>query len=156
MTTSAEILRAISRRSPFPARRPPGAGDRSKDVAALKVLVVEDESIIGWALRDLLEDMGHEVVEIVSSGTAAVAAAAEHQPQLVFMDINLGRGMNGIEAAELIASQGPARTIFVSAYGDGDTAASIARRVPGSPLLAKPVSLLSIEAAIARLFARRH
>ena len=49
-----------------------------------------------------------------------------------------------------------ARTIFVSAYGDGDTAASIARRVPGSPLLAKPVSPISIEAAIERLFARRH
>jgi hypothetical protein len=46
--------------------------------------------------------------------------------------------------------------IFVSAYGDGDTAASIARRVPGSPLLAKPMSPVSIEAAIARLFARRH
>src|SRR5687767_13689235 len=117
MTTSAEILRAISRRSPFPSRRPPGGGNISKGFPALKILVVEDESIIGWALRDLLEDMGHEVVDIVSSGATAVAAAAEHQPQLVFMDINLGRGMSGIDAAELIASQGPARTIFVSAYG---------------------------------------
>ncbi|HEX8239501.1 MAG TPA: response regulator [Allosphingosinicella sp.] len=156
MMASIEILRATSRKPPLPVRTTGPGEDAPTDLGVLKVLIVEDESVIAWALQSLLEDLGHEVVAVASSGEAAVAAAAKHHPQLVMMDINLGRGPDGIEAAQRILSNGSAHVIFVSAYADEGTRARIAERVPGAPLVAKPVSARSIQSALATAFARQH
>jgi CheY-like chemotaxis protein len=94
---------------------------------------------------------GHEVVDMAASGERALASAAEFQPDLIMMDINLGRGINGIEAAQGIKKQQSANIIFVSAYGDPETRAQVQEAVPGAPLLTKPVDLASLKKTISRV-----
>ena len=83
----------------------------------LKILVVDDESLIAMALSDQLEFLGHEVVGTASGGDEAIALAAEHQPDLVLMDIHLG-GMDGLEAAARINSARPTAVIILTGFPD--------------------------------------
>lgn len=154
MMGAIDILHASSRKPPPPVGLERGGKAASAGLGPLKILVVEDEAVIGWALQSLLEDLGHEVVDVASSARAAVAAAAELRPELVVMDIHLGRGLDGIAAAEQIRSRSDAIVIFVSAYGDEATRARVEARLPGAPLVSKPVSPQAIRAAIARAFSR--
>ena len=62
-------------------------------------MVVEDERITAEIIRFRLEDMGHTVTAIVSSGEKAIQKVAETKPDLVLMDIVLKGDMDGIEAA---------------------------------------------------------
>ena len=156
MTTGTEIFHATSRKAPPPAGAVDAPRIRSKALGSLKVLIVEDESVIAWALQSLVEDLGHEVVDVASSGEVAIAAAVKHQPELILMDIHLGRGLDGIEAAERIQASGAVTVIFVSAYGDAATKARINDCVPGAPLLTKPVSVQAIQRAIDAAFGTRH
>jgi CheY-like chemotaxis protein len=152
MIAASEILHFMSRPTPPPGGVAAGGQDPLPTIGSLTVLVVEDESVIGWALQSLLEDLGHEVVGVVGSGEAAVRVAALRRPELVVMDIQLGKGLDGIEAAGQILAAGSPKVIFASAYGDDGTRARIAECVPGAPLVSKPVSMASVRTAIAKAF----
>lgn len=156
MRAGTEILKATAGKAPPPTRDVGVTGDRAIAISSRKVLIVEDESIIAWALQSLVEDLGHEVVDVLSSGEAAISAAAQHQPELILMDINLGHGIDGIEAAERIQAALAVTVIFVSAYGDEATRDRIKDRVPGAPLLTKPVSAKAICHAIELTSMPRH
>lgn len=99
-------------------------------LAPRNVMVVEDDPILMLDLVSLLERPGHRVVARASRGEAAVAAFARLQvasivPDLVLLDIHLGRGMNGIEAARQIRALDPDVAIaFRSAHGDAATRAN--------------------------------
>lgn len=104
-----------------------------------RILIVEDDTIIAWSLEALLSEMGHEIVDIAATGERALASAAEFEPDLVMMDINLGSGMNGIEAASTIRRRRPTKVVFVSAYGDPEMRDKVRQAVPDAPILSKPV-----------------
>jgi CheY-like chemotaxis protein len=72
------------------------------------------------------------------------------------MDINLGRGMSGIEAAQGIRRRHAAHIVFVSAYGDPDMRDKVQAAVPGAPLLAKPVAADALERTISRMRSISH
>ena len=132
--------------------RPGGAPGEGQDKArtSLRVVVVDDEIFVAMHLEAVLEDLGHSVVAIVSSGEAAVDEVAFHAPDLIFMDINLGGGIDGVEAARRILLNGAAPIVFVSAYGDDATRARIEAIAPGAGLVAKPVTPGALRSAVER------
>jgi CheY-like chemotaxis protein len=137
-------------------KAPPAGLDRPSNgagasVQRLRILIVEDDTIIAWTLETLLQDLGHEVVDIAASGEHALRLAREFQPELIMMDINLGSGMDGIETARNIKGFSSAQVVFVSAYGDPDTRARVQSAVPGAPLLTKPVAPDELERMISRI-----
>jgi len=81
-----------------------------------KILVVEDEIITAMELKILLEDEGHIVSDLISSGELAVKKAIEIQPDLVIMDIQLKGVMDGIEAAEEIQTLLHIPVIYFTAF----------------------------------------
>ena len=81
----------------------------------MRALIAEDEALIRLDLREMLEEDGHEVVGEASDGALAVALARELEPDVVFMDIEMP-GMNGIEAAGLIAAERLAPVVMVTAF----------------------------------------
>jgi CheY-like chemotaxis protein len=83
-------------------------------VASLSILIVEDESAIAELLSDVLAGMGHEVCAIAGSEGEAVAAAAAHHPDLMIVDVGLGKG-SGVVAVEQILRTGHIPHVFVSA-----------------------------------------
>lgn len=65
----------------------------------LRVLIVEDETIIAWDLRRTIEKLGCEVSSIASDADTAVASARADNPDLILMDITLRGVKTGIDAA---------------------------------------------------------
>jgi two-component system, response regulator PdtaR len=68
---------------------------------ALRIVLVEDDPMIGALLADVLKDMGHDVCAIEVTKEAAVAAATHHRPELVIADARLG-DESGIAAIDEI------------------------------------------------------
>ncbi len=84
------------------------------------ILVVDDETIIAKGIEKRLKGLGYAVVGLAATGEEAVARAAESRPDLVLMDINLGAGMDGVEAAARIRAAG-VPVVFLTAFSDADT-----------------------------------
>ena len=58
-------------------------------MAKARILIVEDEAIIASVISGALRKFNYEVVDILNSGEAAVAAALDKKPDLILMDIRL-------------------------------------------------------------------
>ena len=90
-------------------------------MAVVKVLVVEDDGIIGRHIQKSLERLGYEVVGVLLSGEEAVEKVVALNPDLVLMDISLSGKMDGVQAAELIHRQVNLPIIFLTAFADPQT-----------------------------------
>ncbi|MCE8422569.1 MAG: PAS domain S-box protein [Candidatus Methanoperedens sp.] len=90
-------------------------------MTSLKILVVEDEAIVALDIKNRLEHLGYTIPAIASSGEEAIKKADETCPDLILMDIMLGEGMDGIEAAGHIHKRIDIPIIFLTAYADDET-----------------------------------
>ncbi len=112
----------------------------------MRVLIVEDEMVLAYALRRQLEARGHEVIRPVTNGKAGVASCCANSPEIVLMDIRMP-GMDGLEATRQIMAQCPTCIIVMTAYGDEETA-SKAEAAGAMGYLTKPVTIEQVMAAI--------
>lgn len=78
---------------------------------AEKVLIVDDEKLVRWSLRQKCEEWGYHVVE-AESGAAGLRLAAHESPDLVLLDVRLG-DMNGIDVLEEMKKAGDARAVIM-------------------------------------------
>lgn len=82
-------------------------------MTALRVLVVEDDAMIGLLLAEMLEDMGYSVCAVAATEEDAVADAARCRPGLMIVDQQLREG-TGLSAVERILRNGPVPCVFIS------------------------------------------
>jgi CheY-like chemotaxis protein len=90
-------------------------------VAKVRILIVEDESVVAKDIEIRLKGLGYAVSAIASSGEGAIQKAAETHPDLVLMDIVLKGDMDGIEAASQIRSRLNIPVLYLTAYTDEKT-----------------------------------
>ena len=87
------------------------------------VLLVEDEAMIAVAQRRALESAGYQV-SVAHSGEEALTLISESlKPDLVLMDIDLGPGMDGAEAAQRILEKENLPVVFLSSHAEGEVVA---------------------------------
>ena len=111
-----------------------------------KALIVDDEDLARKLLREMLSNHGEiEIAAECANGMEAVKAAAEHKPDLLFLDVQMPK-LTGFDVLELIERQGIA-VIFVTAY---DQFAMKAFEVHAVDYLLKPFSRERFEAALQR------
>ena len=112
-----------------------------------KIMVVENERIVAHNLARQLTDLGYDVVATAYSGEEAVDKFREVHPDLVLMDIVLAGEMDGIQAAETIASLSGAPVVYLTAYADDKT---FSRATLTSPFgyIMKPVKKEQLYVAI--------
>ena len=113
-----------------------------------RVLVIDDEPSICWAIREYLGDLGHEV-EVAASAEAGLALAGHGPHDVVVLDVHLP-GIDGLSAlAQLRELEGPAPIIVITAFGNLDTAV---RAMEGGAFdyLVKPFDLDQAAAVITR------
>ena len=111
-----------------------------------KALIVDDEELARKLLREMLTC--HPEIEIAAecgNGMEAVKAAAEHKPDLLFLDVQMPK-LTGFDVLELIERE-KVGVIFVTAY---DQYAMKAFEVHAVDYLLKPFSRERFEAALGR------
>jgi two-component system LytT family response regulator len=114
----------------------------------MKALIIDDEDLARAVVREHLA--AHPDVEIAAecaNGFEAIKAAALHQPDLIFLDIQMPK-LDGFEVLELLEAEGkrPA-VVFVTAYDQHALRAFEAQAVD---YLLKPFSKARFEAALAK------
>ena len=81
------------------------------------LLLVEDEVLIALGERQILEKEGYRVLHVSDGESAVEAICVQNQPvDLVLMDIHLGAGIDGIEAARQILQSRDIPLIFLSSH----------------------------------------
>jgi two-component system, sensor histidine kinase and response regulator len=113
-----------------------------------KILIVDDVVDNLDMLTDMLKDQGHTVL-IATSGTEALAAVAEHLPDLILLDIQMPL-MNGYEVCEHIKSNPATQdipVIFLSALAE---TRDIVRgfEVGGADYISKPFQFREVVARV--------
>ena len=94
----------------------------SPDREAVGVLIVDDQAPFRRAAKMVMAATpGFDVIGEAETGERAVELFEELAPGLVLMDINLGPGINGIEAARRITAAHPDATVLLlSTYQAAD------------------------------------
>jgi PAS domain S-box-containing protein len=87
----------------------------------VKILVVEDESIVAWELQSRLQNLGYSVPAVAFSGEEAISKTEAHHPDLVLMDIVLEGEMDGIETAHHINARFDIPVVYLTAHSDEKT-----------------------------------
>jgi len=114
-------------------------------------LVVEDEFFIAEMLRDMLEDMGIEVCAIAEDTQGAIAAAQQHRPDIILMDVRLKGQEDGVDAALAIYRFLPGSPIlFITGSREQSTVDRINEDHPAG-LLYKPFRADRLQAKVREL-----
>jgi len=111
-----------------------------------RVLIAEDEALIRLDLAEMLAEEGYEVVAAVEDGEQAVAKAEELRPDLVILDVKMPV-LDGIAAAERIASQRIAPVVMLTAFSQRDLVER-ARDAGAMAYLVKPFGKSDLTPAI--------
>ena len=99
-------------------------------------------------LQNVVEDLGHRVVDVARTHREALKAIQHHQPGLILADIQLADGSSGLEAVNDILGSFEVPVIFITAYPE--------RFLTGAPpepafLIAKPFSVETLRAVISQV-----
>lgn len=94
----------------MPKTNPPVTDKRKK------ILLVEDESLIALMESELLESGGYEVITALTGEKALEIFEQDHSIDLVLMDIDLGKGIDGAETARRMLAIRDVPVVFISSH----------------------------------------
>ncbi|MBC7264789.1 MAG: response regulator transcription factor [Chloroflexi bacterium] len=120
----------------------------------LRILVVDDEKDLVWALQYSLSDEGYEVFGAYD-GVQALALARRHRPDLVVLDITM-RGMDGLETCRSLRRDpalGAVPILFLTVRSDVKDRVT-ALNQGGDDYIVKPFDLRELKARIGALLRR--
>ena len=115
-----------------------------------KILIVEDEQLIGLMLAEEVRRLGCEVTAVVTTGQAAIRSAQRNPPDAVLMDVSLAGVLDGIETARIIKGKRNIPILFITGHNDGSLL-DRARAVRPAAIVDKLDSPENIRAALSSL-----
>lgn len=88
---------------------------------AKTILLVEDDAIIALSEKKTIEKQGYNVVHALTGEDAVrLMSISDNGIDLILMDIDLGQGIDGTEAAQIILKGGDIPVIFLSSHAEPD------------------------------------
>lgn len=79
-----------------------------------RALIISEDKVVCTSLKKMLIEFGHTVLGTVSQGTDALSMAREYRPNILFVDIDLGESVKGIETAKRLQSEISSTLVFIS------------------------------------------
>ena len=114
----------------------------------MRLLVVDDEPIVGKRLKQVFGKIGFEI-ETYTDSALALAAIAEKPFDIVVTDLKM-EGIDGIEVLKRVRAMNPkTRVIIITGYASPDTA-ELAQQEGVFAFLAKPFRLDELKQVIYR------
>ena len=111
----------------------------SPAAAKRRILVVEDEMLIGMLLEDMLMDLGHDVAAIVPRLKDALVAVEKETYDLAILDVHL-HGESAFPVADALIGKG-VPFVFATGYGER----GLPETYRGRPVLQKPFAKDDLE-----------
>ncbi len=121
----------------------------TRDTAGLRVLVVEDETLVAMLIEDMLGDLGCQVVGPAANVEEALDLAAAGGIDCAVLDVNLA-GRSVFPVADRLRELG-VPFAFATGYGD----AGLRAADQGSPVLQKPFREADLAQVLEALSAAR-
>lgn len=87
----------------------------------MRILIVEDEAIVGRDIQTSLRRCGHAVGDVLTTGEAALEHLKGERPDLIVMDVGLAGKMDGIEAGAVVRDRYGIPVLFLSSRSDAPT-----------------------------------
>jgi two-component system, response regulator PdtaR len=108
-------------------------------------LIIEDDYLIGQALRDMLEGLGFTKFSFARSEDVAVVGANQPDIDLITADVRLLPG-DGVKAVEAICARRHLPVLFITGYRE-----ELEERKPGAVVIQKPVKQEELAAAVCKV-----
>ena len=115
-------------------------------MAADKILVVDDERLVRWSLRQKCEEWGYQVLE-AEAGEPALKMAQHESPDLVLLDVRLP-DFSGLEVLEQLKKNGDARAIIMITADPQLDDVKIALKLGAYDFVGKPLDFDELHVAI--------
>ena len=116
-----------------------------------RALIVEDEYLIAHDLEGAMRELGFDECDVAPNARQAHTLSMSEPPDVVVVDVCLEGGLEGIEVGRWLREIFAVPVVFVTSYNDDDTVERIHRRMPGAPVLPKPVYTQRLADAIAEV-----
>ena len=113
----------------------------------IKILIIEDETIVALDIKRIVKNLGYEVTDTVTNFESAINSVEKNRPDIILSDINLNSDKNGIDIIETIQKKDFIPTIYITAYSDELT---IQRAIKTNPMgyILKPFRKDDIKSAL--------
>ncbi len=115
---------------------------------SLRLLIVEDEMLIGANLSLELVQLGYEVTGIIPRGEEAVLQVQSNPPDLVLMDIQLKGKLDGIETVTAIQQTHPDLPVIYLTSNTDEATFNRAKATRPHAFIAKPFRKTDLQRAI--------
>jgi DNA-binding response OmpR family regulator len=115
---------------------------------SIKILIVEDESIVALDIKKALQKLNYNVVAIAKNYKMAMEQFKKYKPSIVFMDIHLNNSKkDGIETVKDIQKIEHVPIIYLTAFSDETT---LKRAIHTNPVsyLVKPFKMEELKSTI--------
>ena len=115
-------------------------------MAREKVLIVDDESLVRWSLRQKVQEWGYQPIE-ADTGSAALKAVQNESPDLVLLDLRLP-DISGIEVLHQFRQTGYAAPVIMITADSRDNVRDALLNLGAFQFFEKPVEFDKLEFAI--------
>jgi DNA-binding NarL/FixJ family response regulator len=117
-------------------------------VETIRVLIVDDHTLVRAGIRALLQDLdGVEVIAEAGDGREAIALAERHRPDVLLTDIAMAH-ISGLELAGRVTRGLPATRVIILSMHANEEYASRALQAGAAGYLLKDSSLAELELAV--------
>jgi len=113
----------------------------------IKILIVEDEMIIGAKVSMFLTELGYEVTGILPRAEEVIGQLDESRPDIVLLDIQLRGDMDGITLAQILQKDYHIPVIYLTANSD-DATFQRAKETNPYAFLSKPFKKTDLQRAV--------
>ncbi|MFC4723424.1 LytR/AlgR family response regulator transcription factor [Geojedonia litorea] len=112
-----------------------------------KILIVEDNMIIGARISMLLSNCGYEITGLLTRGEDVLTQIKDNKPDIILMDIQLHGELDGIATALLIQKEDPIPIIYLTANSD-EAHFEKAKATNPYAFISKPFKKLDLKRAV--------
>jgi len=119
----------------------------AKKTRKQRILIVEDELIIAYDIKMILEELGYEVTGIADNAFDAIENMENDLPDLVLLDINLGSETDGVMLAQDINEKFHIPFVYLTSNADPLTINRVKRTHPAG-FIVKPFQKTDLQSNI--------
>jgi DNA-binding NtrC family response regulator len=113
---------------------------------AEKIMIVDDERLVRWSLRQKCEEWGYHVIE-ADAGEPGLKLAARESPDLVLLDVRMP-DLTGIEVLDQLKKSGDARAVIMITADPQLDDVKAALKLGAYDFVGKPIDFDELHVAI--------